>query len=118
MKLRTLLLVTLLVGGFVYLTSARWSPLKVFRPGPASQIWTGPEVARSAGLGADEQNNIEIYKDAHTAVVNITSTVYRRNWFLEIIPQQGTGSGFLVDDTGRILTNDHVISGAQEMEVT
>jgi putative serine protease PepD len=118
MKLRMLLLATLLVGGFVYLTSARWSPLQVFRPGPASQIWTGPEVARSAGLGADEQNNIEVYKGAHTAVVNITSTVYRRNWFLEIIPQQGTGSGFLVDDTGRILTNDHVIAGAQEMEVT
>jgi len=63
-------------------------------------------------------NNIEIYRSAHSAVVNITSTVYRRNWFLEVIPQQGTGSGFLLDDSGRILTNNHVISGSQELEVT
>jgi len=68
--------------------------------------------------GSDEQNNIEIYKGAHAAVVNITSTVYERNWFLELIPQKGTGSGFLVDDSGRILTNNHVISGSQELEVT
>jgi S1-C subfamily serine protease len=117
MKLRTLLIATVLVAAFVYFTSARWSPLRDLRPA-AGRIWTGPDVAHSASLGSDEINNIDIYKTAHTAVVNITSTVYRRNWFLEIIPQQGTGSGFLVDDTGRILTNNHVISGAQELEVT
>jgi putative serine protease PepD len=75
-------------------------------------------VAHSAGLGSDETNNIEIYHSSHAAVVNITSTVYRRNWFLEIVPQQGTGSGFLVDETGRILTNNHVVAGAEELEVT
>ncbi len=117
MRLRTLLIAALLVGGFVYITSARWSPLRSLRPA-AGRIWSGPDTAQSAGLGSDEMNNIEIYKTCHPAVVNITSTVYRRNWFLEIIPQQGTGSGFLVDDTGRILTNNHVIQGAQELEVT
>jgi S1-C subfamily serine protease len=77
----------------------------------------GPDVAIRASAHPDETNNVDIYK-AHTAVVNITSTVYRQNWFFEIVPQQGTGSGFLVDDTGRILTNNHVISGARELEVT
>jgi len=121
MKLRTLFLATALVAGFVLVTSVtRWGALHFLRPGgsPAERIWSGPDVAHSANLSSDEMNNIDIYKSSHTAVVNITSTVYRRNWFLEIIPQQGTGSGFLVDDTGRILTNNHVVSGAEELEIT
>jgi S1-C subfamily serine protease len=121
MKLRTLLIAALLVGGFVYLTSvARWNPAGILHSTntAAGRLWSGPDTAQSAGLGTDEQNNIEIYRGAHAAVVNITSTVYQRNWFLELIPQKGTGSGFLVDDTGRILTNNHVISGSQELEVT
>jgi putative serine protease PepD len=112
------LLATLLVLAFIYVTSvARWSPFH-FGGAPSGRIWSGPDVAHSAGLGSDETNNIEIYHSAHTAVVNITSTVYRRNWFLEIVPQQGTGSGFLVDDTGRILTNNHVVASAEELEIT
>ncbi len=121
MRLRTLLMATLLVAAFIGVTSvSRWGALKVLRSRDSAvgRIWSGPDVAHSASLSSDETNNIDIYKDSHTAVVNITSTVYRRNWFLEIIPQQGTGSGFLVDDTGRILTNNHVISGASEVEVT
>jgi S1-C subfamily serine protease len=121
MKLRTLLIAALLVGGFVYLTSvARWNPAGILHPANSAggRLWSGPDTAQSAGLSTDEQNNIEIYRGAHAAVVNITSTVYQRNWFLELVPQKGTGSGFLVDDTGRILTNNHVISGSQELEIT
>jgi putative serine protease PepD len=118
MRFRSLLLATLLVVVFVYVTSvAHWTPFH-FGGAPAGAIWSGPDVAHSAGLGTDESNNIDIYRGSHTAVVNITSTVYRRNWFLEIVPQQGTGSGFLVDDSGRILTNNHVVAGAEELEVT
>jgi len=121
MKLRTLLIAALLVAGFIYVTSvARWNPAGILHPTNTAggRLWSGPDVAQSAGLGTDEQNNIEIYRGAHAAVVNITSIVYQRNWFLELTPQKGTGSGFLVDDTGRILTNNHVISGSQELEVT
>jgi S1-C subfamily serine protease len=118
MKLRSLFIALALVGAFVYVTSvARWSPFR-FGGSASGPIWSGPTAAQSAGLEPDEVNNIDIYRDAHKAVVNITSTVYRRNWFLEIIPQQGTGSGFLVDDSGRILTNNHVVAGAEELEVT
>jgi S1-C subfamily serine protease len=121
MKSRTLFLAAVLVAGFIGVTSvARWSTLKFLRSRDSAvgRVWSGPDVAHSASLSSDEANNIDVYKGAHTAVVNITSTVYRQNWFFEIIPQKGTGSGFLVDDTGRILTNNHVISGARELEVT
>jgi S1-C subfamily serine protease len=122
MKLRAVLMATLLVAAFIGVTSlTRWGALRVLHSGddaPVGRIWSGPDVAQSASLSPDETNNVDIYKGSHTAVVNITSTVYRQNWFFEIIPQQGTGSGFLVDDTGRILTNNHVISGARELEVT
>jgi S1-C subfamily serine protease len=76
-------------------------------------------VARSTGFSPDETNNIDIYKSAHEATVNITSTVYRRGWFMQIVPDPSTGSGFLIDETGRILTNFHVVAGqSPEIQVT
>jgi S1-C subfamily serine protease len=116
--MRALLFALAIVGGFVILTSrSAWNPIERLRPG-GERIWTGPsaDAAAPAGL-SDEQNNIQIYKSTHNAVVHITSTVYRRTWF-EIVPQTGTGSGFVVRDDGLILTNNHVISGSQELEVT
>jgi len=81
--------------------------------------WSAPEVARTAGYGADEQNNIDIYKTANTATVNISSVVYRENWFMQVYPERGQGSGFLINDKGWILTNRHVVSGrAPEIQVT
>ena len=66
----------------------------------------------------DEQNTISIYKAVSPAVVNITSTTIQYDFFFNVFPQQGSGSGFLIDDKGDILTNFHVISGARSIEVT
>ncbi len=121
MKFRTVLLALMIAGGFVWVTTTRkWDPPKFLKPvSNAGQIWSDPPVARGAGLSADEVNNIDIYKTAHVATVNISSTVYRRGWFGQIVPEPGTGSGFLIDDKGRILTNAHVVSGrAPEVFVT
>lgn len=68
-------------------------------------------------LTTDELSNIEIYNRASPATVHITSTVLHRNWFLEVYPSESTGSGFLIDAEGRILTNFHVIQGSAELEV-
>ncbi|MGH9719874.1 MAG: S1C family serine protease [Bryobacteraceae bacterium] len=116
--MRPVILALALVAGFIYVTSV--SDFKLSRLLPKSgRLWTEPEVARTASFGSDEQNNIDIYKMANQATVNITSIVYRQDWFFQIYPEQGQGSGFLIDDTGRILTNRHVVSGrAPEVFVT
>jgi S1-C subfamily serine protease len=113
MKLRTLFIALALVGAFVYFTTAPNSPLRRL-DGP---LWSGPAVAHSAGLGADEVNNIDIYKAAKDSVAYITSTVYQQTFFFEMVPTRALGSGFLISADGRILTNNHVISGSSKIEV-
>jgi S1-C subfamily serine protease len=118
MRLRTFLIAAVLVGVFVYLTSRQNSPVRSFWTGDRGPAWTGPTVAHSAGLSADETNNIEIYKSSKESVVYITSTVYQRDFFFGVQAVQGLGSGFLINSDGQILTNFHVISGSSDVEVT
>jgi len=125
MKWRVLLLAAVIAGGFVYLTSGEHSPLSAWfgesgKPAvpPVVPVFGGPSVVQSAGLSGDEQNNIDIYKAAREATVHITSTVLQRNFFFDVYPAKETGSGFLISNDGLILTNNHVVSGAQEVRVT
>src|ERR1700722_14132274 len=118
MRLRTLFFAALLVGGFIYVTSHSDSPLRRALSGNDSPLWSEPVVAHSAGLGSDEQNNIDIYKSSQDSVVYVTSTVYQTSFFFEQVPVKELGSGFIIDSEGRILTNNHVVSGSSQVEVT
>ncbi len=71
-------------------------------------------------LGRDfaEKRIIEVYQRVSPSVVNITTQVLRRSFFFEAIPEEGAGSGFILDEEGHIITNFHVIEGAQSIEVT
>lgn len=71
-------------------------------------------------LGRDivERRVIEVYKRVSPSVVSITTQVLQRNFFFEAIPAEGAGSGFVLDREGHILTNYHVIRGAQQIEVS
>ncbi len=65
-----------------------------------------------------EEQIIALYQAASPSVVNITSTSYVYNWFRQAVPQEGTGSGFVYDTQGNIITNYHVVQDAQELLVT
>jgi S1-C subfamily serine protease len=118
MRKRTLWIALLLVGGFVLYTSRPDSALRRVFGGADVPLWSGPSVAHSAGLGADELNNIDIYKQSKDSVVYITSTVYQQTWFFEMVPVRELGSGFIINPEGQILTNFHVVSGSSAVEVT
>jgi S1-C subfamily serine protease len=66
----------------------------------------------------DEQNNIEVYRTLSPGVVFIHSTSYARDFFGFVEPQEGSGSGSILDQQGNILTNYHVIAGAQKLSVS
>jgi S1-C subfamily serine protease len=115
--LRPVLLATLLVLTFYFVTTRL--------AGPDAPSWvtrpTHVELTQAAGpsnFDADEQNNINVYKKALPSVVNITSTAVAYDFFYGAVPQQGMGSGFVIDTEGYILTNNHVVEGACQLEVT
>lgn len=118
MRIRTLIIAAALVGAFVFYTTRPDSLLRKALTGNSGPLWSGPTVAHSAGLGSDELNNIDVYKNAKDSVVYITSTVYQQTWFFEVVPQRELGSGFMINPDGQILTNNHVISGSAQVEVT
>jgi S1-C subfamily serine protease len=108
--LRTLLWTVIIVAATI--SVMRLAP--VHSTGP---LWTGPASA-AAAYTPDEQNNIDVYRAAHEATVNITSVVYRENWFMGVYPEKGAGSGFIINPDGQILTNNHVVNGSAQLTVT
>jgi S1-C subfamily serine protease len=77
-----------------------------------------PFAAESSGLDPEEMRRIAIYRQAAPAVVNITTQIMASNFFWGVTPEQGSGSGWLWDSQGDIVTNYHVVSGAQQIEVS
>lgn len=75
-------------------------------------------TASYASMTEDERNNIDLYQRLAPGVVNITSTVLEHDFFFNVVPRQGAGSGSIIDERGYILTNHHVIEDARKLEVT
>ncbi|MGO9640093.1 MAG: S1C family serine protease [Candidatus Acidiferrales bacterium] len=70
------------------------------------------------GLTEDEAINVRIYSGAAPSVANIVTRTLEYDVFMEPVPVEGAGSGFVMDSRGYILTNNHVIENAQAIEVT
>ncbi|MGA2349599.1 MAG: trypsin-like peptidase domain-containing protein [Terracidiphilus sp.] len=127
MRLRRVLLVLLLVGGFWFITThiphrfggSSSSHLSIFPASGGGSPLELTEAEASPAYDAEEQNNIAVYKRVLPAVVNITSTTLIFDFFNGVVPQHGQGSGFVLDKAGHVLTNFHVVEGANRgIEVT
>src|SRR6267143_2233772 len=89
-----------------------------FQPSISAFTEKAPAGLTDPAVASDEQNNIEIYRTLSPGVVNVHSTSYARDFFGFVEPQEGSGSGSIIDQDGNILTNYHVIEGAQKLAVS
>jgi S1-C subfamily serine protease len=116
--LRPIFLAVIIAGAFFYFTTYRSGLVR-------SANWmrqnNKAEITEAAGgnvLDSEEQNNITVYRKNIESVVNITSKAVTFDFFYGLVPQEGQGSGFIIDKDGHIMTNYHVIADARTVDVT
>src|ERR1700723_1191158 len=120
--LRPAIFALVLAGAFFYFTTWR-SNSQISLPHPSNWL-SHPgqveitEAAPNDSLDSEEQNNISVYKRNIPSVVNVSSRAMTFDFFYGLVPQEGQGSGFVIDKDGHILTNYHVIAEARQVEVT
>jgi S1-C subfamily serine protease len=117
---RQILVIALLSALFAAGTVAcldRWSN-RLQSKTAAAYTETPPAGITDPSVASDEQNNIEVYRAIATGVANISATSYRRDMFGMVQEGEGSGSGAVIDAQGHIITNYHVIEGAQKLTVS
>ncbi len=78
----------------------------------------GVQQAADAPLSPEERINISVYAKGNRSVVNISTIARRSDFFFRLEPEEGSGSGWVYDKSGHIVTNNHVIAGSDLIEVT
>jgi S1-C subfamily serine protease len=123
--LRMLLACVVLALG-AYWAGARWGERQPVQVGatPRSSVTTksAPRTAANtaaldANLTEEESINVRVYREASPAVANILTKATEYDFFMDPVPVEGAGSGFVIDEKGYILTNFHVVGDAQSIEV-
>jgi S1-C subfamily serine protease len=124
MSLGRLVLIALILVLGAFWVGARYGPRQPdnveARRATQSSISSGlPVSAQPHGdhLTEDELINVHIYRQATPAVANILTKATEYDFFMDPVPVEGAGSGFVIDPRGYILTNYHVVAGAQSIEV-
>ena len=77
-----------------------------------------PKDISNPSAVSDEQNSIEVYKSLSPGVAFITSTSIQQGFWGDVQEGKGSGSGSVIDNQGHILTNYHVVEGAQKLTVS
>jgi putative serine protease PepD len=116
---RQILVIALISGIFAATAVALFDRVSSrLQPSGAAFTENAPAGITDPATSTDENNNIEIYRAVAPGVVNISSTSYARDFFGFVEPQEGSGSGSILDQEGNILTNYHVVEGAQKLTVS
>jgi len=87
-------------------------------PSAASVKTVAKSSTSDAPISPEEAVNIKVYKACNRAVVNIANFHVSIDSFDNILPQEGCGSGVIISTDGYILTNLHVVEGAETLRVT
>lgn len=90
------------------------APAPILVPTPTEDI----AYVDATGLDIAERRVVDVYQRVAPSVVSITTQVLRQNFFFDTVPEEASGSGFVLDTQGHILTNNHVIEGAQDISVS
>jgi len=91
------------------------APVQVAQAAPAT---TNDQAEIDANdLDVAERRVVDVYQRVSPAVVSINTTTMVQDFFYNSVPQEGSGSGFILDTQGHILTNDHVVQGADQISV-
>jgi S1-C subfamily serine protease len=107
-----------------YWTGARWGPREPIKveavpaaTGDSGSVHNVNLAERDAQLSSDEVLNVRVYRQTSPAVANVLTKATEYDFWMDPVPVEGAGSGFVIDSKGYILTNFHVVQGAQSIEV-
>lgn len=104
----------LLVLGYLQLNPPQ--PVQSVSTPSIDTLYHSPAHAAS-DVRSQEEQIIRLYQRVSASVVNVTTRSFQYNYFLELVPSEGAGSGFVIDKAGHVVTNFHVVDGAQRFFV-
>jgi S1-C subfamily serine protease len=121
--LRPLAVIAILIL-VAYWAGARWGPrgpISVEAVPPVTvdkgEVRNVSLAERDAALSNDEVLNVRVYRETSPAVANVLTKATEYDFWMDPVPVEGAGSGFVIDGKGYILTNFHVVQGAQTIDV-
>ncbi|HTA21989.1 MAG TPA: trypsin-like peptidase domain-containing protein [Terriglobales bacterium] len=119
--LRPLIFACFFAGAFFYFTTYRPAQESlsswISRPVKLEITEAASNSSNDNPFDAEEQNNIEVYRKNIASVVNVKSRAVTFDFFYGLVPEEGQGSGFIIDKAGHVLTNYHVVAEARQVEV-
>jgi serine protease Do len=94
------------------------APAPAEPPTPINPAWTPPPTTPSGNASLALPNIADVVAKVKPSVVAITTEVVSLDFFNRSFTQQGAGSGWILDENGIIVTNNHVVEGASAITVT